>query len=188
MDEMRELIRSWDGDRGSLASAIEANILGRPTRARMRDVVIRTFIPRFVNSEPPNLWKSLAILERAGWSTEQLLPIHYYAAAASEQLMWDFVTQELFDEFQSGRVEVSPAEVLGFLEKAPPDRFSQGRRWSPTVSVKVARGLLAALRDFHVLEGKARKRISTLYVPTPTFAFIALIRNILGNRGSRRAR
>ncbi len=185
VDEMRELIRVWDGDRSSLASAIEANLLGRPTRARMRDVVFRTFIPRFVDSEPPDLWRSLAVFERAGWGAEQLLPIHFYAAAASEPLMWDFVTDWLFEDFENGQKEVDIAEVLRFLDEAPATRFARGQKWSPKVSLKVAQGLLAALRDFGLLEGRARKRIASLYVPTPTFAFIALIRASLGNSGTR---
>jgi len=44
-------------------------------------VIIRTFMPRFVRSDPPDLWRPVSVLERAGWRRESLLPIHYYAAA-----------------------------------------------------------------------------------------------------------
>jgi hypothetical protein len=46
----------------------------------------------------------------------------------------------------------------------------------------VARGLLAALRDFGVLAGAARKHIAPLYLPTESFAFIAMVRHELGTR------
>jgi hypothetical protein len=41
------------------------------------------------------------------------------------------------------------------------------------VTAKVARGVLAALRDFGVLEGASKKRIAPVYLPIESFACIA---------------
>ena len=48
------------------------------------------------------------------------------------------------------------------------------RQWSPYVVERVARGLLATLRDFGVLEGAANKRLASIYLSFEAFAFVAL--------------
>ncbi len=47
------------------------------------------------------------------------------------------------------------------------------KRWSQTVTAKVARGVLATLRDFGILEGTVKKRIAPVYLPVESFAYIA---------------
>jgi hypothetical protein len=57
------------------------------------------------------------------------------------------------------------------------------------VTIKVTRALLAALRDFGVLEGKARKHLASPPLPLPSFAYItfclhqsgAAVRNMLAH-------
>lgn len=177
--DMRRLLLEWDGRPDCADRVIRENTLALPSRARSLDVVTRTFIPRFVRSTPPNLWRSVAVLERGGWSEEALRPIHYYAAAAAEPLLWDFVTQWLAPRYDRGQKDVSPRDVLAFLAEAPNGRFPDGR-WSETVATKVARGLLAALRDFGVLTGATRKELSPLLLPTETFAFLVHVRRDAG--------
>jgi bacteriophage exclusion system BrxA-like protein len=181
--EMRTLLLEWDDRAGTPQRIVESNHLTSPSRARVRDVVMRTFIPRFVRSDPPNLWRPLAILERARWSTSALVPIHYYAAAAAEPILWDFVADVLAERFSRGQLDVTIGDAERFLVAAPASRFQDGR-WTSTVTTKVARGLLAALRDFGVLTGAVKKRIAPLYLPTETFAFLAMVRHQLGGRGS----
>jgi len=41
------------------------------------------------------------------------------------------------------------------------------------VATKVARGLLAALRDFGILEGRAQKRLASLALPVSACAYLA---------------
>ena len=41
------------------------------------------------------------------------------------------------------------------------------------MTAKVARGILATLRDFGILEGTAKKRIAPVYLPIESFAYIA---------------
>jgi hypothetical protein len=48
-----------------------------------------------------------------------------------------------------------------------------GKNWSPSVTSRVARGVLAALRDFGLLEGASKKRIAPVYLPVESFAYIA---------------
>ncbi len=180
--EMRRLLMEWDDAPDCAERMVRANVVSAPSRNRAWDVVFRAFIPRFVNSAPPNLWKPVRELELGGWPQEALLPIHYYAAAAAEPLLWDFAVTVLPDKHARGQQEVRIADVMRFLAQTPAARF-EGRRWTREVSTRVGRGLLAALRDLGVLTGGTKKRLVPLYLPVESFAFISRIRYELGLRG-----
>lgn len=180
--DMRRMLLEWDGTPDCAERIIRTNVLSSPSRYRALDVVTRTFVPRFVHSDPPDLWRALRTLEQAGWSQVALLPIHYYAAAAAEPLLWDFVVEVLSEKHARGHHEVRVGDVFRFLDRSSDRRF-HGKRWSKEVSTRVARGLLAALRDFGILSGAVKKRISPLYLPSESFVFIARVRRELGARG-----
>jgi hypothetical protein len=180
--EMRLLVQHWEDGPGCAERLLRSNVISSPSRSRAWDAITRTFVPRFVSSRPADLWRPLGVLERAGWGAERLLNIHYYAAAAAEPLLWDFVVDVLAERQLLERTEVRTADVLRFLRHAPENRFV-GRRWTASVSTRVARGLLAALRDFGVLAGAAKKRLAPLYLPVESFALLAMIRSLLGHRG-----
>jgi hypothetical protein len=180
--EMRRLVLEWDDKPDCLNRIVEANILSLPSQRRTRDVIMRTFTPRFVRSHPPDLWRPVSVLERAGWSRESLLPIHYYAAASAEPLLWDFAVEFLVDREARGLLEIRTDDAVRFIRLASSDCFPDGQ-WSPTVSLKVARGLLAALRDFGILAGASKKRITPIYLPTESFAFLAMLRQVVGVKG-----
>jgi hypothetical protein len=180
--DMRRVLLEWDGTLGSADRIVRTNAVSAPSRHRALDIVTRTFIPRFVNSRPPDLWRGVQVLEQAGWSQAALLPLHYYAAAAAEPLLWDFVVDVLSNKHASGQDQVRVIDVLRFLDRSPSIRF-EGRHWSKEVSIRVARGLLAALRDFGVLSGAVKKRIKPMILLPESFAFIARVRHDLGVLG-----
>jgi hypothetical protein len=180
---MRRLLLEWDDAPGCAGRLVTSNVVSGPSRSRTRAIIKAAFVPRFVQSEPPGLWKPVAALERAGWPQEALVPLHYYAAAAADRLIWDFVTEFLADRAARGQAEVRTADAESFIERAPAERFPSGR-WSPSLTRRVAQGLLTTLRDFGVLAGAVKKRLTPLYLPTEAFAFIAMIRHELGVRGA----
>jgi hypothetical protein len=57
------------------------------------------------------------------------------------------------------------------------------QKWTPTIERKVARGLLAALRDFGILEGANRKQIAPVHIPLEAFTLIAFELNQQGLSG-----
>jgi len=180
LDSMRALTLVWS-DAESVAEHVAANVIGLPSRHRVRDVIQRAFIPRLVQSTPKDLWRVAAALERAGADRSVLVPLHYYLTADSEPLLWDFVVEELYPRAGTGQ-EVSTEDVLRFINGRPDELFASGR-WTATVATKVARGVLVALRDYGVLVGASKKRISSLHVPVESFALIARIRYERGYRG-----
>lgn len=179
LHEMRTLVTAWDGTDDCVERLVRENVLSHRSRMRSRDVIRLVFMPRFVSSHPPDLWKPLAVLEHASWPLRSLVPIHFYAAASADALISDFVGQVVVKRYALGMIEVDTDDVLRFLQDAPPERFPSGR-WGDTVNIRVARGLLAALRDFGLLGGAVRKRITPLYLPTECFAFLAYARRLAG--------
>ena len=65
LESMRALSLAWeDGQDDNLQLAL--NVSGLPSRYRASEVIRRMFIPRLVESDPPNLYRVAAVLERSG--------------------------------------------------------------------------------------------------------------------------
>jgi hypothetical protein len=175
---MRQLVRFWkDASTDDLKeAAIRSNVLNKATRARAADILRRTFIPRFVEGPIPNAWKFVRPLEDVEASAQIVRPIYYWISAKAEPMIADFSRQFLLPRLSTARAGVEQFEVLDWLNP-------KGSRWSPTVSIKVASGLLAALRDFGILEGRSSKRLASLRLPIGSFAFLAFCLHKLGTLG-----
>ncbi len=180
LNPLRQLSLAWAEASGGLVHPVISGALGLTSR-READVVRRAFVPRLVRSQPPNLWRTAAILERHRNAPSLVVPLHYYATACAEPLLSDFVEQFLYPLAGTGH-EVGTVHVLRFIEQQPEERFPAGR-WTKTVSTKVARGLLAALRGYGVLAGRNTKRIAAVRLSGEAFALLARIRAELGFRG-----
>ncbi|MGH7493135.1 MAG: BrxA family protein [bacterium] len=182
--EMRQLTKLWSDAPDVAEQLVAQNPLALPSRARAKDVIIRAFVPRFVRSDPPNLWKALSIFEAQSAGIEIIRPIHYLAAARAEPLIADFVREFLIPRQQRGILEITAAQAMGFIKESPVEKFG-GLRWSGSVQIKVAQGLLAALRDFGILQGSVKKRLAPFYLPTTAFCFIAFVLHLRQPSGDR---
>lgn len=182
LPDMRLLTAAWDGSPGCAERMIASGPLSHMGRKRAQDVLAQVFIPRFVRSKPPDLWRPLQVLEGADWSLDRIRPIHYYAAAKADPLFGDVVSELLQPRYALGQIDIDVDDVLHFLEKCPKDRFAAGR-WSEDTARRVAQGLLSSLRDFGVLTGAVTKRLAAVVLPIPTFALLARARHEAGVRG-----
>jgi hypothetical protein len=169
LDDMRQLVRSWSDapvaaqrDRG-----VRSNILNKDTRTRLADVYRRAFLPRFVDGLIPNAWKLVRPLEDVEAPIHIVRPVYYWISAMAEPLLGDFCREFILPRQAIVQAGIGTEEVLHWLN-------GKGCPWSPTVATKVARGLLAALRDFGLLEGRALKRLASHALPVPAFAYLAL--------------
>ncbi|MCI0698479.1 DUF1819 family protein [candidate division KSB1 bacterium] len=181
---MRQLTKLWSDAPDTAERLVEQNPLALPSRARAKDVILRTFVPRFVKGAPPQLWKPLAVFEACAASVETIRPLHYFAAARAEPLIADFVCEFLMPRQRSGKLEITIADAIGFIKENAIEKFG-GARWSEAVQTKVTQGLLAALRDFGILAGRANKRIAPFYLPTTAFSFIAFLLHLKQPSGDR---
>ena len=155
LNEMRQLVQLWhDGPEAELrAELIRKNELNRATRARLNDVLTRIFLPRFVHGpRVPNAWRLLVPLERLGASGSMVRPLYFWVTALAEPLVYDCCVEYLARRRELQLVAIEVAEVAAWVG-------SKGSGWSETVTIKVTRALLAALRDFGVLEGRAKKQL-----------------------------
>lgn len=168
LDDMRQLVRTWSDApvAPQLDSGVRSNILNKDTRTRLADVYRRAFLPRFVNGPIPNAWKLVRPLEDVGAPIHIVRPAYYWISAKAEPLLGDFCREFIQPQQATVQASIGTEEVLRWLN-------DKGCPWSQTVATKVARGLLAALRDFGLLEGRARKRLANLALPVPAFAYLA---------------
>ncbi len=157
-DDMRELVRVWyDAPaKAQRDSGVRGNILNKGTRTRLADVYRRAFFPRFVDGPIPNAWKLVRPLEDVGAPISILRPVYYWITAQAEPLLGDFCSEFILPRQAIVRAGIGPEEVVSWLDE-------KGCPWSKTVELKVARGLLAALRDFGILEGRAQKRLMSCH-------------------------
>jgi len=180
LDDMRLLVRSWDEAVTNGETQSVSRLLGKKTLARSKDTLIRGFKPRFIHGDPPNAWKFVRFLEDRNADPEVLRPLYYWITARSDRLLYDFVTRELIHVARCGdgtvRIEETTSWICGQLKRTQ-------QQWSPTVTLKVARGLLAALRDFKILDGSIRKRVAPVHLPIESFCYIAFCLGQLGSSG-----
>lgn len=171
---MRLLVRHWnDGDRDDQRRRIiEDNLLGKKTKARSTDVYRRSFSQRFLKGDPPTAWKIVRPLEDREVPIEILRPVYYWITARSDPLLYDFVLEEILIRSKSLDLSVRVDETVLWIKKKLSER---DQSWADTVTLKVARGLLAALRDFGILEGASKKKIAPVYLPVESFAYLAFI-------------
>lgn len=177
LPQMRTLVRFWRKNL-TIANAVmeieTRRLLGAVSHARVQDIVQKVFVPRYVQSSPIDAWRLLRPLEDTAVSLSVLRPLYYFFAARADAFMGDFVRHFLFNRYQAGAMTVKVEDVLRFIAEAEADgRIPEP--WSDSVRLRMAQHLLAALRDFGILEGRARKRIAAPYLPIVPFALLAFV-------------
>jgi hypothetical protein len=130
-----------------------------PQRSRTtRAVIARNILARLTRWNPPT-WVlddlvSASRQERPN-RLQALLLLHH---ARQETLLYDIAQQLIAPHWQSGELQVSRDDALGFLAEAV-TREPEVGSWSYETRVKVAGNLLTTLRDYGLLSGKQTKRI-----------------------------
>jgi hypothetical protein len=95
----------------------------------------------------------------------------YFEAATDDALLAAFSEGPLYEWYESGRTGVAIEDVTNWL--AAEAAGGRAPEWSPTVRTKVSRGLLAALRDFGILEGSVRKTFGSPRMTLAGFCYVA---------------
>lgn len=181
LEDSRALVEAWDLERPSeenLRRILDDNLLAKCSRARSEDITKRSLGPRLVDPGP----QVIGALKRLTADPVAFREACYYEACRDDSLLREFAEGPLFRWYQAGRTTVTVEETSQWLSGVSAD----GRlpEWSESVRVKVARGLLAALRDFGVLEGATNKRFASPRLSPAGFVYVAYREHELG-RSSR---
>jgi hypothetical protein len=185
IEDMRIIVRNWSDEldkNTQIQQFLKDNVLGKFTKTRSTDTLRRAFSHRFLEGDPPDTWKIVRPLEDAEVEIEIIRSIYYWVTARSDPLMYDFVIDEIFPRSKGHDLNIQIKETAYWIKERV---SSQNQLWTETVTLKVSRGLLAALRDFRILEGGAKKKIAPVYLPHESFAYIAYALNSLGVSGER---
>lgn len=175
LPEVKTLLSYWEPEQSvdaNLQRFERENILGKASRTRMSDLLHRTFKQRYLAD--PEVLPALVVFVHAGTSSQVLNPILYFLAAQSDPLLRDAVIEVLAGRIAMQDGEITVQQMETWLNRQVCDGLTKGP-WSETTTTRVARSLLAALRDFGLLEGKLTKRVVPIYLPTVAFAFIAFL-------------
>lgn len=170
LDDARRVVEVWDVDQDAdtnLSRISEQNLLAKPSRARADDVLLRVLRPRLVEPGP----QVIAALKQLLPSPRGFADAYYFEATRDDALLAAFAEGPLFEWWERGRVGVDVDSVSVWLA----DLSARGQTppWTETIRTKVARGLLAALRDFGILTGAVRKEFAPPSLGIAGFGYVA---------------
>jgi hypothetical protein len=170
LEDARRVVEVWDLDRDApwnLAYISEENLLAKASRARTDDVLRRVLRPRLVEPGP----QVIAALKQLLPSPRGFADAYYFEATRDDALLAAFAEGPLFEWWERGRIGVGVESVSKWLA----DLAEQGQvaEWTETTRTKVARGLLAALRDFGILTGAVRKEFAPPSLSMAGFGYVA---------------
>jgi len=174
LEDTRTLLLSWDTGTSpdeNIDRIRSENALGKTSRSRLKDE-LAIFRQRYLSD--PRLANALAILAQRGWSNKAMSRVLYFLSARNDRLLHDIVVAFLLPMYRGNRSEVDPSEVEARISSW----VSEGKTiscWSNETVRRVAQGVLATLRDFDVLGGKAAKRITPPFLPAEAAAVIAFV-------------
>ena len=169
------ILKLWDPDQESphefRKRTVEWNLLGKTSRSRAADLMSAVFLRRYVansSGRPARLLRQLAM---GGVSRDALDRILYYHSALAEHLLYRCATDLLYDHRTRGIEHLSKRDVLRYLRRLE-EQGSFVQAYSESVSDKLARSLLTALRDFRVLDGGVKKRLAPIQVPAEVVGYV----------------
>jgi hypothetical protein len=145
------------------------NALGKVSRSRVEDV-LAIFRQRFLGEA--GVTKALVVLARNRLPAATLDRILYFHAARADPLLYETVTEILLPLQSRGVTHLN----LRDIERPLKTWVTSGRttgRWSDPTIIRIAQGLMSALRDFGVLQGAVKKRIAPPYLPVEAFGYLA---------------
>ena len=172
LGDTKTLLAHWDDSqsvRENLDRIRRENLFGKASRSRVEDI-LAIFRQRYLSDEA--VTKALVNLTKGRFPAAALDRILYFHAASADLLLHDAVTQILLPMHSHGLVDVEVAD----FEKAVVKWVKEGKtttKWSDITIRRATQELLAALRDFGVLEGVSNKRIAPVFVPIEAFAYLS---------------
>ena len=173
LDDTRAMIGVWNpelGDDANVEQIIDENLLGLPSQSRANDVMVRALRPRFIAPNMGIVEALRSLLKRS----DAVRDACYFELTRIDALVACFVEEQLSTWWDEGRLAVNTTDARVWIDQLATD----GRvpDWSPNIRDRVARGMMAAVRDFGRLEGirsSPDKQIVRPTITVPGFAYVA---------------
>lgn len=172
LHDTRVFLSHWDDELTvdeNIQKAVSENIFGRPARFYIKQF-LAAFKERYIFGDKRDM--PLRKLVRQGKDSAVIDRILYYHTAHADNLLYDFVINYIYVLQSRGVEYISTKEAQEYTKKLS-EEGKTSTRWGDTVCNRVARNMLTTLRDFHVLEGNAKKRIAPAYLPIEVFLYVA---------------
>jgi hypothetical protein len=172
ISDTKTLLSHWDVDQElqeNIRRGLRDNIFGKASRSRVEDM-LNIFRQRYLKEA--TVVRALVSLVRSRFPAVSLERLLYFHSALADRLLYDTVTQILVPLRSSGVSEINLMQIQATIAKWVTEGKTS-RPWSESTIDRVQCNLVAALRDFGVLEGRSTKKIVSIYLPVDAFAYIA---------------
>ncbi len=137
----------------NINKAIEENIFGRPARSYVKQF-LAAFKERYLFGDERD--KALRTLVREGHDDTVINRILYYHTAQADPIIYEFVTEYLFDLHRRGESYLTTKEAQRYIRELS-NEGKTTKEWTDNVCNRVARNILTTLRDFMILEGTVNR-------------------------------
>jgi BrxA len=170
------LFSAWDETKSAEENfdvAIRHNLFGKASRKRVADI-LGVFRQRYLPYDGSD--RALRIFVGSSLPSEVTDRVLYYYTALSEPMIYDFVTEYLYDRYFRGERTITVRNAEEFINEAIHRGMMAGSWESAQTRARVARGLMSTLRDLGTLVGAPRsheKALAPARLHVLAFAYIA---------------
>ena len=130
-------------------------------------------------------WVLQDIIEayKSGPHSSEFISLLYLHYVLSDHLTFDFITQILWDKWNTQNYSVSRDDILKMLDDAS-DSESKINTWTDATRMRLSSIILSSLKDFGILSGKQKKKLLKPVLPLPTAEHILRILTAEGLQGN----
>lgn len=168
LEESRRFVEAWNDSMPpdeNLHELRTRNLLGKRSRARADDT-LAILRQRLAGDDVPTIPSLRTLVIRANAFRDAA----YYEAARNDDLLAHVAGAILYDLRDRGWAKVTVDDVSRALLDEPPAPIVT--EWSEATRTRVVHGVLSALRDFGILEGKGVKHIATPHISFGGFVYV----------------
>ncbi len=183
LDDTRALVEVWAPEldaETNIRRIVDDNLLGLPSQSRAHDVMTRALRPRFIDPDS-GILAALAVLSR---DADVFRDACYYELTRVDGLVAAFAEEQLAEWWDEGRTAIDTGDARRWIDDlAAHERVPD---WAPNIRDRVARGMLASLRDLGRLIGarsSSRKEIARPGITVPGFAYASFRLHQQGQSG-----
>lgn len=144
------------------------NVFGKASRSRVEDI-LAIFRSRYLTEK--SVTKALVTLVRRKFQPTALDRLLYFHSARADRLLHDVVSEVLVPMRERGLIDIRVTDLQTPITEWV-EQEKTVSRWSEITILRAAQELLAALRDFGVLQGTVKKRIAPVFLPIESFAYV----------------